>query len=81
MHVAFGRVRRKIALLQTDGFVVVRFIARSNITELKNQSSFKQVSVLNMLIVHRWRAGKPRPYAGSALLGNPKTQKLLFNIA
>ena len=36
MHFAFGRVRRKIALLQTVRFVVVRFIARSNITELKN---------------------------------------------
>ena len=41
----------------------------------------KQVSVLNMPIVHRWRAGKPRPYAGSAPLGNPKIQRLLFNIA
>ncbi len=36
MPVAFGRVRRKIALLQTGLLVVVRFIARSEITELKN---------------------------------------------
>ena len=36
MHFAFGRVRRRIALLQTGGFVVVRFIARSDVTELKN---------------------------------------------
>ena len=36
MHFAFGRVRRKIALLQTDGLVVVRFIARSDITDLIN---------------------------------------------
>ena len=36
MQIAFGRVRRRIALLQTGEFVVVRFIARSNITELIN---------------------------------------------
>ena len=30
MHFAFERVRRRIALLQTGGFVVVRFIARSD---------------------------------------------------
>jgi hypothetical protein len=32
----------------------------------------KQVSILNKHILHRWRAGKPRPYGGSVPLGNPK---------
>ena len=40
MHVAFGQVRRRIALLQTGWFVVVRFIARSEVTELNSESSY-----------------------------------------
>ena len=34
MQVAFGRIRRRIALLRTCLLVVVRFIARFEITEL-----------------------------------------------
>ena len=41
-------------------------------TSLFSHNHSKQVSVLNKHIVYCWRAGKPRPYGGSAPLGNPK---------
>ena len=34
---------------------------RKNVTFF-DCADLKQVSILNMHILHRWRAGKPRPY-------------------